>query len=293
MRKSIIFIITFLSSNIFLSGCAVKPEQELLLQLNNRPPALAMPYENPKYILDSVPENLPFIFIVPPKGELLGTVEDNDHESGTILLIVDQNASDILEYYTSLFTDSSFTDTSDVYSYQVFFPSEGSGATFCGEQNSAILLKIYNLEDGLKDVRLHYSTDKEVINRTTCSQPILVIEDFLFPYLPAPPNSLSVGGIKGGGGGGSKQGDSRMGPVGYSAEIEIVTDDSLELVHNHYLDLLIAQGWTLISQSSTAESFESSWDFGYYETRSWLARLTVSTEDVPNQLHIELRAISP
>jgi hypothetical protein len=293
MKKSIILISTLLSINISLSSCTGSPEHELLSHLNSRPPALAMPYQNPKFILNSVPDHLPFTFIASSDGELLGTVEDNDHESGTILQIINQSTSDILEYYTRLLTDSSFANTHDIYSHQVFFPSEGSDATFCREQDSAIFLKIYDLEGGLKDVRLHYTTDKEVIKHTTCDQPILAIEDFPFPYLPAPPNSSSVGGIRGGGGGGGRQGVLHASPLGYLSEIEIITDDSLEVVQNHYLDLLVAEGWTLISQSSTSESLESSWDFGYYETRSWLARLTVSIGDVSNQFYIELRTISP
>jgi hypothetical protein len=293
MKKSTSIILTLLSSIILLSSCVVSPERELLSQLNRRPPALAMPYENPKTILDSTPDHLPFTFIAPSEGELLGTVEDIDHESGTILLIVDQSASDVLEYFTRLLTDSSFANTRDIYSHQVFFPSDGSGATFCREQDSAISLEIYDLEGGLKDVRLHYTTDMEVIKQTTCGQPILAIEDFTFPYLPAPHNSSIVEGSKGGGGGGGRQGGLHAGPLEYTSEIVIITDESLEWVQNHYLDLLAAEGWTLINQSSTPELFESSWDFGYYDTRSWLARLTVSIGDVPNQFHIELRAISP
>ncbi len=293
MKKSIIVIFTLLSSHILLSSCTGNPELELFSYLQSRPPALAMPYENPIYFLDSVPDHLPFPYITSSEGKLLGTVEDGDHESGTILLIVDQSASDILAYYTGLLTDSSFTNANDSNSYQVFFPSEGSGATFCNEQDSAIILKIYDLGDGLKDVRLHYTTDKDVIKHTTCGQVILTIEDFPFPYLPAPPNCSNVEGSRGGGGGGGGQGDSRIGPLGYIAEIVISTDDSLESIHHHYMDLLAAEGWVLINKSSTTESFESSWDFGYYETRSWLARLIVSTSEVPNQFHIELRAVSP
>jgi hypothetical protein len=293
MKKSMILILTLLSNQLLLSSCAGSPERELLSQLNSRPPALAMPYENPKTILDSVPDPLPFTFIAPSEGELLGTVEDHDRESGTILLMVDQSASDILAYYTNLLTDSSFADTRDSHSHQVFFPSEGSGATFCRDQDSAIVLKINNLEDGLKDVRLHYTTDQEVIQHTTCGQSILALEDFPFPYLPAPPSASNAGDSWGGGGGGGRQGVSHAGPLGYASEMAIITDDSLEGVNNHYVDLLVAEGWILINQSSTSESFESHWDFGYYETRSWLARLTVSIGDVPSQFHIELRAISP
>jgi hypothetical protein len=290
MKKSIINTLCLLINILLLSTCTGVSAQELKLHFNSRSPSVTMPYDNPRYILHAVPDQLPFPFIAPNNGELLGSVEAHGHESGTILLKVDQSASDILEYYTNLLTDAAFTNTSESHSYQVFFPPEENGATFCSEQGIAVFLEIFELEDGLKDVRLHYTTDNKVIEQTTCGQPILAIEDFPFPYLAAPPNSTALGGS--GGGGGSGQ-DARKGSMGYSAEIEINSDDNLELVYNHYVDLLAAEGWILLNQSPTEYSFESSWDFGFYETRSWLARLIVSTGDSPNQYIIKLRAISP
>ncbi|MFZ6028709.1 MAG: hypothetical protein ACOYYS_13420 [Chloroflexota bacterium] len=37
-------------------------------------------------------------------GKLLGTVEEENHKSGTILLTVQQNTNDILAYYANLLT---------------------------------------------------------------------------------------------------------------------------------------------------------------------------------------------
>jgi len=249
-----------------------------------------MPYDNPQYILHSAPDQLPFSFRIFPNGDLLGTVVANGQESGTILLKVDQSASNILEYYTNLLTEAAFAETSESYSYQVFFPPEESGATFCSEQGIAVFLEIFELEDGLKDVRLHYTFDDQVIEHTTCGQPILEIEDFPFPHLTAPPDSVVLGGGRGGGGGGMS---TRQGPMGYIAEIVINSDSSLELVYDHYEDLLVAEGWVLLHQNSTGDYFESNWDFGFYETRSWLARLTASVGETPDQYTITLRAISP
>lgn len=290
MKKSIFGTIQILISILLLSSCAGLSERELALHLNSRPPAVTMPYDNPRYILNSVPAQLPFSFKAPANGNLLGTVESIGHESGTILLGVDRSAGDILEYYTNLLADAAFSNTSESRSYQVFFQPEGSGATFCSEQGVAVFLEIFESEDGFKDVRLHYTTDDEVIERSTCSQQLLAIEDFPFPYLAAPPNSSVVEGRGGGGGSGT---ETRKGPMGYSVETVINSDDSLELVYSHYVDLLAAQGWNMLNQSSSEYSLESNWDFGFYETRSWLARLVVSVGDTPNQYIIELRAISP
>jgi hypothetical protein len=245
-----------------------------------------MPYENARYILGSVPERLPFPFSISENGKLLGTAEDEGHESGTILLIDPQSEGDIVEYYTKLLTDAALIRESERYHYQVFFPAEGGGAAFCDGQDRAVFLEIFDLGDGLKDVRLHYSTDQDVIARTHCGEPVLAVEDFPFPNLAAPPNAFVIGG--GGGGGGSRGGRN-----GFSAETLITTDDSLESINDHYLKLLAAEGWVLLDQSSTEYSLESSWDFGYHETRSWLARLIVSSADAPNQYLIQLRSVSP
>jgi len=279
-----------LISILLLSSCTGLSKHELAQHFSSQPPTVTMPYNNPQYILHSVPDQLPFSFSVLPNGNLLGTVVATGQKSGTILLEVDQSASDILEYYTTLLTDATFSNTSEGHSYQVFFPPEESGATFCGEQGIAVFLEIFELEDGLKDVRLHYTSDDQVVEHTTCGQPILDIQNFPFPHLAAPHNSLV---LEGGGGGGGSGKDTRQGPMGYLAEIVIVSDNSLESVYNHYKDLLVAQGWILLNQDSIDDSFESNWDFGFYETRSWLARLTVSVGEAPNQYVIKLRAISP
>ncbi len=290
MKKPTIYTLSLLISIFLLSGCTRFSERELAGHLNSRPTAVTMPYDNPRYLLHSVPDQLPFSFVASAGGELLGTVEDSGHESGTILLKTDQSVSDILAYYTNLLAGAALTNASESRSYQVFFPPDESGATFCGDQGVAVFLEIFELGDGLKDVRLHYTIDNEVIGKTTCGEPILDIEDFPFPYLEAPPNSVVVGSAGGGGGGGS---GTRKGPMGYSVEVEINSDDSLEAVYNHYIDLLSAEGWILLDQSSTGNSFESNWDFGFYETRSWLARLIASAGDAPNQYIIKLHAISP
>lgn len=265
-------------------------ERELTTYFNSRPPAITMPYDNPRYILNSVPDQLPFSFEISSQGDLLGTVEDGGHASGTILLQINQNSSKILQYVTFLLAGAAFSNTRESHSYQVFFPPDENGATFCREQDVAIILEIFNLENELKDVRLHYTSDSDVIERTTCGQPILAIEDFPFPHLAAPPNSLDLGGGGGGGGGGN---DVRKGPMGYIASINISTDDSLESIFTHYADLLAAEEWKLLNQSSTGNSIESNWDFGFYETRSWLGRLVASVGDAPNHYIIELYAISP
>jgi len=290
MKKSIIRALLLIISILLLSSCNDRSKHELALKFDSRPAVVTMPYHNPRYFLHSVPDQLPFSFSAPPNGDLLGTVEADGHESGTILVKVDQSTSDILEYYTDLLTGAGYSNTSESYNYHVFFPPEENGATFCSEHGVAIILEIFDSDDGLKDVRLHYTNDKDVIKRTTCSQPILAIEDFPFPYLAAPPNSIVVGG--GGGGGGSGT-ETRRGPMGYSAKIVINSDDSLESVYNHYVNMIATEGWILLSQSSTENSFESSWDFGFYEIRSWLAHLIASAGDAPNQYVIELRAISP
>jgi hypothetical protein len=293
IKKSIIIIFTLLNSLILLSSCAGNAQGELLSHLNSRPPAPGMPYENPVTLPDSVPDDLPFPFAAPPEGDLLGTVEDENHLSGTILLTAEQSAEAIVDYYTGLLSGSSFANAADIHNYHVFFPAEGSGATFCSGQAGAIFLEIFALEDGGKDVRLHYTTDKDIIGITTCGQPVLAIEDFPFPYLPAPPPASSDGGSKGGGGGGGGGTDTSGGPFGFIAEIEMTSDESLAWVHQYYQDLLAAEGWILIEQTETDESFQSSWDFGYYETRSWLARLIVSTGKAPNEYRVEFRAVSP
>lgn len=290
MNKPTFYTLSLLISIFLLTGCNRLAERDLAQHLNSRPPAVTMPYDDPQYLLRSVPDQLPFSFIASTDGELLGTVEDSGHKSGTILLKTDQSASDILAYYTNLLAGAALTNTSESRSYQVFFPPDVSGATFCGDQGVAVFLDIFESGDGFKDVRLHYTIDNEVIEHTTCGQPILDIEDFPFPYLEAPPNSVVVGG--GGGGGGGRSG-TRKGPMGYAVEVEINSDDSLEAVYNHYIDLLAAEGWILLDQSSTENAFESNWDFGFYESRSWLARLIASAGDAPNQYIIKLQAISP
>lgn len=291
MKKLIITTLPLLLSLLLLSGCSGLSERELAVHFNSRPPAATMPYDQPRYLPNAVPDQLPFSFRAYPNGDLLGTVEAGGQESGTILQKVNQSASEILEYYTQLLTEAAFTNTSESHSYQVFFPPEESGATFCGDQGAAVILEMFDFEDGSKDVRLHYSTDDAAIKRTTCGQPVLAIEDFPFPHLAAPPNASVMGGGGGGGGGGGA--GTRPGPMGYMVSIEINSGDSLEFVNNHYVDLLTAEGWILLSQSSSEASIESNWDFGFYETRSWLARLITSVGDAPNQYLIRLLAISP
>lgn len=290
MKKPIFSTLPLLISILILSSCNGFSEREFVTHFNSRPTAVTMPYDNPRYILHSVPDNLPFSFDVPADVDLLGTVEADGHESGTILLKVDQTQSDILENYTNLLTDAAFTSTSESHNYQVFFPPDENGATFCGEQGVAVILEIFESDDGSKDVRIHYTSDDEVLERTTCGQQILTVEDFPFPHLAAPPNSSVVGG--GGGGGGSGSG-THKGPMSYSAEIVINSEDSLESVYNHYVDLLAAEGWLLLNQSSNEYSLKSDWDFGFYDTRSWLAHLDASVGEAPNKYIIKLRAISP
>ena len=291
MKKSIINPLPFLMSMLLLSSCASLSERELNVIFNSRPPAVTMPYDNPHYVLQSVPDQLPFSFVVPFGGELLGSIEDSGHMSGTILLKIDQNASDIQKNFTALLTDAAFTDSSTRSRYQVFFPPEENGATFCSEEGVAVILEIFEFEDGSKDVRLHYTIDSEVIERTTCGQPIRVVEDFPFPQLSAPSDSSIIGG--GAGGGGGEKEEVRKGLMGYSTEIVINSNDSLDFVHAHYRKMLLAEGWKLLNQSLTENSYTSDWDFGFYKTRSWLARLIVSVGEAPNQYTIELRAISP
>jgi hypothetical protein len=116
------------------------------------------------------------------------------------------------------------------------------------------------------------------------------LEDFRFPYLSAPPNASVAGG---GGGGGSKEEGTRQGLRGYTVEVVINSTDDLDFVADHYKNLLSVEGWTLLNQSLSEQSYTSDWDFGFYETRSWLARLIVSAGAAPDQYTIELRAISP
>jgi len=291
IKKSIISTLPFLLSMLLLSSCTGLSERELKLVFSRRPPVVTMPYEHPRYILHSVPDELPFSFVVPAGGELLGTVEDTRHASGTILLKSDQSASDILEHFTNVLTVSTLTNTSESHSYQVFFPPADNGATFCSERGVAVILEIFEFEDGLKDVRLHYTMDSEVIDYTACGQAIVEIEDFRFPHLVAPPNASVVGG--GGGGGGGEADETRTGLIGYSVEVVIDSNDDLEFVYSHYRNMLSAEGWILLSQSLSEYSYTSDWDFGFYKTRSWLARLIVSVGEAPNQYVIELRAISP
>jgi hypothetical protein len=290
MKKSIICTLPFLMCMLLLSSCTALSARELKVVFSSRPPAVTMPYEQPEYILHSVPEELPFFFVLPAGGELLGAVEDTGQARGTILLKSDQSASDILEHFTNLLMDSTFTSTSESHRYQVFFPPEENGATFCSEQGTAVILEIFELEDGLKDVRLHYAMDGEAIKYTACGQPMVELEDFRFPYLSAPPNASVAGG---GGGGGGKEEGTRPGLMGYSVEIVINSTDDLDFVADHYKNLLSVEGWTLLNQSLSEHSYTSDWDFGFYETRSWLARLIVSAGDAPDQYTIELRAISP
>jgi hypothetical protein len=290
MKKSIISTLPILISIILLSSCSGRSEHELAQLFDSLPPSVTMPYENPQYFVNAVPDQLPFSFIAPPNSDLLGAVEDGGHQSGTVLLKSDQSTNEILDYYTNLLTEAEFSNARESRSYRVFFPPAGDGAAFCGEQGAAVFLEIFENDAGSKDVRLSYTTDTNVIERTTCGQPILAIEDFPFPYLEAPANASVIGGGGGGGGGGK---DTRQGTMGYMAQTVIDSEDSLEIVYQHYADLLAAEGWVLLSQSPAKNSLESSWDFGFYETRSWLARLTASPGDTPNQYIISLRAISP
>jgi len=290
MKKLIFNPVLLLLSISWLVGCARIPEKELATLINSRPYVFKMPYDNPIYILYSIPEDLPFSFTVPNNGELLGTVEDHEHQSGTILLKIEQPPKDILAYFTNLLAGAALTNINESLRYQVFFPPDENGATFCHEQSIAVILEIFELENGFNDVRLHYTTDDQVIANTTCGQPILDIGDFPFPYLAAPSNSSVTGG--GGGGGGGKTG-TIPGAQGYSVEVTINSDDNLKTICDHYADLLASEGWLLLNQSSTENSWESNWDFGYYETRSWLARLTVSANEIPNQYTIQLQAVSP
>ncbi len=290
MKKSLISTLLFLMSLLLLSSCAALSEHELKTVFNSRPPAVTMPYEHPQYLLNSLPEELPFLFDLPAGGELLGTVEDTGQARGTILLKSDQSAADILKHFTNLFTASTFTNTRESHRYQVFFPPEENGATFCREQDVAVILEIYGSEEGLKDVRLHYAMDGEGIEHTTCGQPIVAIEDFPFPQLSAPSTSSMAGG---GGGGGGEENGTRRGLMGYSLESVITSDDNLDFVYNHYKNILSDQGWILLGQDVSEYSYASDWDFGFYKTRSWLARLIVSAGEAPNQYRIELRAVSP
>lgn len=292
MKKSIRRTLPFLMSMLLLAGCAGLTERELKDIFSSRPPALAMPYENPRYILQSVPDRLPFSLVVPAGGELLGTIEDTGQTSGTILLKLDQSVPDILTYFTDLLTDSAFASPGTRYNYRVFFPPEEQGATYCSERGAAILLEIFELENGSKDVRLHYTLDRDLIEQTTCSQPIAAIGDFPFPHLPAP-SASSIAGGGGGGGGGGEEEQIRNGLMGYSAETVIHSDDSLYSVDSHYRNMLAAEGWTLLGQDLSEHSYTSDWDFGFYKTRSWLARLIVSAGEAPNQYRVELRAVSP
>lgn len=291
MKKPKINTLLFLIGLLFLSSCTGLSERELQRIFSSHPPAMTVPYEHPDYIVQSVPNELPFSFAVPPGGQLLGTVEDTGRASGTILLKSDQANSLILEYFTDLLTPSALTDTSQSHDYHVFFPPEGNGATFCGERGVAVILEIFESEEGLKDVRLHYTMDRDMIASTTCGQPVLELEDFPFPRLLAPPNASVLGG--GGGGGGGEEETARRGLMGYSAEVLIASRDNLEFIHNHYKDMLSAEGWILLNENASEYSYSSDWDFGFYRTRSWLARLIVSVDETSNQYKIELRAISP
>jgi hypothetical protein len=293
MKKSILLVAVGVCIPLLLVGCAGSAEDALLARLDNRPPAPGMPYEDPQALVGFVPGDLPFPFSAPPGGEVLGTVEDGGGLSGTVLLTSGQSAADVRDYYSGLLGGSSFADASELWGYYVFFPPQGEGATFCNGQAGAVVLEITPLEDGTNDVRLHYTTDAEVIGRMTCGQPVLAIEDFPFPYLPAPPAASGDGGSRGGGGGGGGGTDASAGPLGFTAEIEITSDESLAWVNDYYRDLLVGEGWIVIDESSTGDSFETSWDFGYYQTRSWLARLIVSSGDAPDQYRVEFRAVSP
>jgi hypothetical protein len=274
-----------------LAGCSGSTGRELESTLNSRPAAVTMPYDQPQVLVHAVPEDLPFDFSAYPGGELLGTVAAGNLASGTILQTVDASAEEILDYYRAELTEAAFTDANEGRSYQVFYPPEGSGAVFCSGEDDVVILQIFDRDDGARDVRLHYSTNEAVIARTTCADPILAIENFPFPQLPAPPNASVMGGGGGGGGGGGQ--GSHPGTLGYMVSSVIHSEDSLEAVNQHYVDLLAGEGWTLLGQSAGENSLESNWDFGFYQSRSWLMRLITSVGDEPNQYTVQLRAISP
>ncbi|MGD8457372.1 MAG: hypothetical protein PVF83_13405 [Anaerolineales bacterium] len=292
-KKQPLLTLASLFALILLTGCAGRAVSELVSLLDAHPPVLAMPYQEPDILPGSLPPDLPFPFTTLPGGELLGSVVDGDGRSGTVLLVAVQSPEDILAYYTPLLSASSFMDTTDARGYNVFFPAQGSSATFCSGQARAVILKIYPREDGANDVHLHYTTDEAVIADTTCAEPILAIEDFPFPTLPALPSASDVAGSRGGGGGGGGQDYGQVGPLGYTAETFFTSSDDLEAVHRYYQDLLAGEGWIMLEESTADDSVESSWDFGYYQTRSWLARLIVSTGDEPDQYRVEFRAVSP
>ena len=293
MKKSKILSFVIVLGLLLLASCQGISKRDLAQHFNSRPAAVTMPYNSPRYIPGSVPEGLPFEFEVMASGELLGTVEDSGGKSGTILLVVDQNAGEILRYYSEQLGGAELANTSDSRDYRVFFPPDGSGATFCGEQGTAVLLEIFDGDNEMKDVRLHYTVDREVVGRTTCGEPLFAIEDFPFPRLAAPPNSTFVKGGGGGGGGGGGS-ETFLGPMGYLVEVIINSEDSLENVNNHYVALLKEEGWTLLDQNATGNAFESSWDFGFFETRSWLARLTTAVVgDTGDQYAVRLQAVSP
>jgi hypothetical protein len=293
MKKNLLhtFMIFICLGLLSSCGCKRTPEDDLADYLNSRPPAASMPYENPRYIPQALPEHLPFNFEVSEDEELLGSVEDRDHKNGTILLKTDQSANDILEHYKDLLAADDIYSTSESHTYQVFFPPEDDGATFCSDQGFMAILEIFERGDGAGDVRLHYIADQDVIEQTTCGQPILSLEDYVFPSLSAPPNSASIGG--GGGGGSPEETITGKGPIAYTMETYIACPDDLEAIYNHYKDQLGEEGWSLIGENAADSSIDSDWDFGYYGTRSWLAHLAVAIDEDPSQYRIELRAISP
>ena len=59
------------------------------------------------------------------------------------------------------------------------------------------------------------------------------------------------------------------------------------------LSVCLLLTWLLLNQSADDSGATSDWDFGFYATRSWLARLIISPGDEPDQYRVELRAVSP
>ncbi|KAA3648447.1 MAG: hypothetical protein DWQ07_05485 [Chloroflexi bacterium] len=104
-----------------------------------------------------------------------------------------------------------------------------------------------------------------------------------FPTLSDPPGARRPGG--GGGGNSDKRGMS----------FDLITDLSIEDIHQYYTEQLEAEGWTSISEKLETDQVTSYWERQTDTGQVWPAILEITTKPVIAEANyaVELRAILP
>ena len=183
--------------------------------------------------INQLPPDLPITIQFPPTFNIIGCIVQNNDQYIDIILDSNQDLSDIISFFDSIFSDSKWKKENLRY-YIGGFQPQPININYCYKNEISINIALFDYSvDSVIDIRMHIQTGKNIICNTEDS--ILSTRTdpyFLIPYLSPPPNVI----VKNNSGGGSSNGP--FGPYNVFQSAILETNSSIISIFNYYSDQL-------------------------------------------------------